>query len=260
MPDVDLRALAPWAVTYASAGRDLVGYWFVPEGHGPKPALIVNHGSGGFRPTIRAVAEEFNRLGYAAFLPVRRGYHENPGPHWRSHLTAAEGSHMWGRQIVDALLQENDDVLAALDWLVAQPGVETTRIGVTGVSFGGIMTLLAAGRTDRFRGAINFAAAAMTWERAPALQVALLDAVRRTTTPLFLIQAQNDFSLAPTYVLGAELARLGKPHEARIYAPNGTTPTDGHGLFTTGIATWSADVARFLGRWLPPTDESVANA
>ncbi len=121
-----------------------------------------------------------------------------------------KASPAWGRQIVDALLQENDDVLAALDWLGVQPGVDATRIGVTGVSFGGIMTLLAVGRTDRFRAAINFAAAAMTWERAPALQAALLDAVRRTTTPLFLIQAQNDFSLAPTYVLGAELARLGQ--------------------------------------------------
>lgn len=250
MPDADLSALAPWAVTYPSAGRDLAGFWFVPEGGERKGALIVNHGSGGFRPTIREVAEEFNRLGYAAFLPVRRGYHDNPGPHWRSHLTAAEASPAWGRQVVDALLQENDDVLAALDWLIAQPDVDAGRIGVTGVSFGGIMTLLAAGRTDRFRAAINFAAAAMTWERAPALQEALLDAVRRTTTPLFLIQAQNDFSLAPAYMLGAELARLGKPHETRIYPPNGTTPAEGHGLFTTGIATWSADVERFLDRWL----------
>lgn len=250
MTAADLTALARWRVTYPSANRDLAGYLFVPGGDGPFPTMIVNHGSGGFRPTIREVAKEFNRLGYAAFLPVRRGYHDNPGPHWRSYLTSAEASPAWGRQVVDALFQENDDVLAALDWLVVQPGVDSARIGITGISFGGIMTLLAAGRTDRFRAVINFAAAAMTWERAPALQVALLDAVRRTTTPLFLIQAQNDFSLAPAYVLGAELARLGKPHETRIYPPNGTTPTEGHALFTTGITTWSADVARFLRRWL----------
>lgn len=250
MIDTDLTALARWRVTYPSADRDLAGYLFVPSGDGPFPTMIVNHGSAGFAPIVRDVAAEANRCGYAAFLPVRRGYHENPGPHWQSHLTAAEGSDAWGNQVVDALRQENDDVLAALDWLTRQPRIDTGRIGVMGVSFGGIMTLLAIGRINRFKVAVNFAAAAMTWERAPALQEALLDAVRATAVPLFLIQAQNDFSLAPTYVLGAEFARLGKTHETRIYAPNGTTPMEGHGLFTTGIPTWSADVERFLSRWL----------
>ncbi len=253
MTEADLGALAEWMVAYPSAGRDLAGYLFVPEGAGPFPAMVINHGSAGLRPNMRGVGDAFTAMGYAAFVPVRRGYHDNPGPNWRTHVSAAEGSEAWGAQLVQALGEENDDVLAGRAWLASQPRIDGARIGVTGTSFGGIMTLLAIGRTDRFRAAVNFAAAAMTWERAPALQAALLDAVRRTETPLMLIQAQNDYSLAPTYALGAVVAKLGKPHETRVYPPHGDGHGAGHALFTTGVATWREDVQGFLGRWMRGT-------
>ena len=246
----DLRALEPWAVTFPSAGRELAGYLFAPEGSGRLPALIVNHGSGGLAPRMRPVAEALNRMGYVAFLPIRRGYNGNPGPHWRSLVMAPEGSPERGRQLVDTLSAENDDVLAALAWLEGHERVEADQIGIMGISFGGIMTTLAIGRSPRFKAAVNFAGAAMNWEQAPALRETMLEAVRRTQTPLFLIQAQNDFSLGPTYDLGAELARLGKPHEARIYPPNGTTREDGHAFITADVPAWSADVGRFLTRWM----------
>ena len=39
-----------------------------------------------------------------------------------------------------------------------------------GSSFGGINTLFAAAKTDRFRCAVEFAGAAMNWDRTPALR------------------------------------------------------------------------------------------
>src|SRR5205823_5410904 len=113
-----------------------------------------------------------------------------------------------------------------------------------------IMTMLAVSRTRAFRAAVNFAAAAMNWERNIPLRDELLRGVERIETPVFLVQAVNDFSIGPTYGLGQAFARLGKPHEARIYPPNGTTPQEGHGLMTTGIPTWREDVRRFLERWV----------
>lgn len=119
-PDV----LVPWQVTYPSAGRDLAGYLFVPPGDGPFPALVINHGSPGIRSPrvdpINDLAEAMNRLGYVAFFPVRRGYDDNPGPHFTSFQTAPKDSRDWGQQTVDALLQETDDVVAAIDWLADQ--------------------------------------------------------------------------------------------------------------------------------------------
>lgn len=78
--DANPDALAPWGVVYPGAGSDLTGYLFVPGGDGPFPAMIVNPGSGGFAPAVRKVAREPNRFDSAAFLPVRRGYQDNPAP------------------------------------------------------------------------------------------------------------------------------------------------------------------------------------
>ena len=67
---------------------------------------------------------------------------------------------------------------------------------------------------------------------------------------LFLIQAWDDVHLTPTYVLGGELAALEKQHETRIYQQLGTERGNGHGVFNKGVDLWSADVRRFLARWV----------
>jgi hypothetical protein len=109
--------------------------------------------------------------------------------------------------------------------------------------------MLAAGRGAPFRAGISFAGPSITWPDAPALQATLLESLRHTAVPLMLIQAGDDFHLSPTYVLGAELAQLGKPHETRIYQP-GAQRGDGHGVFNKAVPLWKPDVERFLARAL----------
>ena len=70
--------------------------------------------------------------------------------------------------------------------------------------------------------------------------------------PLMLIQARDDIHLTPTYVLGGELARLGRPHETRIYQTIGNQRGDGHGVFNKAVWLWEQDVERFLARWMSP--------
>jgi hypothetical protein len=119
-----------------------------------------------------------------------------------------------------------------------------------GSSYGGVMVMMAAGRNAAFRAGISFAGPSITWPDAPLLQQALIESVRTTQVPLFLIQASDDFHLTPTYVLGGELAALGKPHETRIYGSIGTERGDGHGVFGNAIRLWSPDVQSFLSRWV----------
>ncbi len=67
--------------------------------------------------------------------------------------------------------------------------------------------------------------------------------------PIFIIQAQNDYSLEPSKVLGPELEKKGSPNHAKIYPSFGTTAQDGHWGFGSrrdGIAVWAADVNAFL--------------
>ena len=248
-PD-ELGFFEPFAVTYPSANYALRGYLLLPAGQGPFPAVIFQHGSAGLMPSNRPGIEALLRMGYAVFVATRRGHNDNPGPNWLSLVTSAWGSPEMGRELVQALASETDDVLASLDWLRAQPQINPDHIAIAGSSFGGVVTVLAAGRTGQFRAGISFAGPSQTWPHAPALQEAMLAAIQRATIPFFLIQAQNDHSLLPTYTLGAELARLNKPHETRIYPPLGDTAMDGHGIFGRGVAWWYMDVERFLAQWL----------
>jgi carboxymethylenebutenolidase len=118
-----------------------------------------------------------------------------------------------------------------------------------GSSFGGVLTVLALGESTELRAGVSFAGPSMTWPpHAPALQQAMLAAIAAGQAPLFLAQAYNDNSLAPTYAMGAELARLGRPHETRIYPPIGEGPGGGHGMFGTGVELWRRDVESFLAR------------
>lgn len=245
-----LSVFEPFAVTYPSHGYSLQGYLLRPGGSGPFSAIIFQHGSSGLLPAHLPGVEALLRMGYAVFVALRRGHHGNPGPHWLSLVTAPWGSPEMDMQLMQALQEETEDVLAALDWLASQQEIDPDHIAIAGHSFGGAMTVLAAGKTNCFKAGISFAGPSQTWPDAPALQEAMIRAVQQTVVPLFLLQAQNDHSLLPTYTLGMELARLNKPHETRIYPAVGTTAMEGHGLFGRGVDWWYPDVERFLARWI----------
>ena len=147
------------------------------------------------------------------------------------------------------LLQElyNRDLEAAVAWLEQQNWVDRQHIAMTGISFGGIQTLLTAEKGLGIRAFVAFAPAAQSWN--PVLAERLKRAVRQARAPVFIAQAQNDYSLEPAKVLGKELEKKGPPNLAKIYPAFGTTAQDGHWVFASrrdGIAIWEADIDAFL--------------
>src|SRR5215211_3527059 len=69
-------------VTFTSDGVTLVGYTFHPDGPGPFPTVIWNHGSEknpGGGPQFDSVAKVFVPAGYAVFATVRRGHTGSEG-------------------------------------------------------------------------------------------------------------------------------------------------------------------------------------
>lgn len=245
-----LQEYRRWRATYRSDGRDLVGFWLTPDGGGPHPAVVFNHGSIGLGPASLPALQVLVGLGYAVFAPIRRGHNGEPGPYWLDQVPAPWGSPEMGHQLVAALRADLVDVLAAVDWVAAQPTVDVGRIAVAGSSFGGVLTVLALSEPAPLRAGVSFAGPSMSWPDAPALQAELLAAASSGTAPLFLAQAFNDHSLQPTYAIGAELARCGRPHETRVYPAIGDEPMTGHGIFATGVDLWRADIERFLARWV----------
>ena len=110
-----------------------------------------------------------------------------------------------GKQFIAALSDETEDVVAALEWLETRPELDAGRTAIVGHSFGTLVSLLASARTPRLRAGVSFAGPSQTWSDAPALQETMLAAIEQLTIPFFLIQAQNDHSLLPTYTLGTLL-------------------------------------------------------
>lgn len=247
-------AVAPEEVTFPSAGLDLKGYLYVPPGTGPFPCLVTNHGStihqgtsDVCRPGIAALLMSW---GIASFLPHRRGYGNSPGVPWREQVAAEYGTDDYDERLTNRLDDESEDVVAALDHVLARPGIDARHVGVMGSSFGGTVTLLAAARDARFRCAVEFAGAAMNWERTPRLRALMLDAAERLTQPIFFLQAANDYSARPTVELAEAARAAGRTVLGRVYPAFGLTEDEGHQLYRDGPALWGEDVRRFLERWL----------
>jgi len=256
LPAASTTSGGPDTVVVQSGALRLRALLFRPEGRGPFPAVLFNHGSGPadapLAPQRTALGPLFARHGYVFLFLFRRG----------SGLSASEGANSFdlmsresaekgqeARNRLQLRLLESDDlgdVLAGLAFLRALPEVDPRRVAVAGHSFGGSLALLVAERDRGLRAVIDFAGAAYSWPRSAQLRERLLAAVGRTAAPVFIIHAANDYSVAPAEALAAEMARLGKPHRVKIYPPSGRTAEDGHDFVYLGAATWEPDVFAFL--------------
>ncbi|MDX2679585.1 alpha/beta fold hydrolase [Streptomyces sp. NY05-11A] len=128
--------------------------YFTAGGSGRRPAVLLGHGFGGSKDDVRQQAEKLARDGYAVLTWSARGFGESTG---KIGLNDPKG--------------EVADVSKLIDWLAEQPQVQLDkagdpRVGVAGASYGGAISLLAAGydaRVDAIAPSITY------WNLADAL-------------------------------------------------------------------------------------------
>ncbi|KOV59292.1 CocE/NonD family hydrolase [Streptomyces sp. MMG1121] len=128
--------------------------FFTPSGAGRHPAVLLAHGFGGSKDDVRGQAEDLARDGYAVLTWSARGFGRSTG---KIGLNDPKG--------------EVADVSRLIDWLAKRPQVRLDRpgdprVGVAGGSYGGAISLLAAGydhRVDAIAPAITY------WNLADAL-------------------------------------------------------------------------------------------
>lgn len=128
--------------------------YFTPAGTGRHPAVLLAHGFGGSKDDMRRQAEDLARDGYAVLTWSARGFGRSTG---KIGLNDPRG--------------EVADVSRLIDWLADQPRVlldkaGDPRVGMAGGSYGGAVSLLAAGhdrRVDAIAPAITY------WNLADAL-------------------------------------------------------------------------------------------
>ncbi|MGW7405799.1 CocE/NonD family hydrolase [Streptomyces sp. NPDC054833] len=128
--------------------------YFASATAGRRPAVLLGHGFGGSKDDVRQEAEDLARDGYAVLTWSARGFGRSTG---KIGLNDPAG--------------EVADVSRLIDWLAKQPQVQLDRsgdprVGVAGGSYGGAISLLAAGHDDR----VDAIAPAITyWNLADAL-------------------------------------------------------------------------------------------
>ena len=235
----------PETVTYGQGDSGtLNGFIYRPAGKGPFPAVLWNHGSEkmpGWQPDL---GHFYTRQGYVFFIPHRHGHGRSPGEYI---VDLQKGRSEEERVRLHEIY--NQDVALAAAWLARQPYVDAQKMAMSGLSYGGIQTLLAAEKGMGMRAFVAFAPGAMSWAANPRLGTRLVTAVRAAQSPVFLLQAQNDYSLSPYEILGAELRKKGGANQARLYPAYGVSHEEGHAGFATkpeGIGRWGGDVTRFL--------------
>jgi carboxymethylenebutenolidase len=241
-------------IVFPSGDVTLRGVLYRPEGTGPFPAVVFNHGSAmDSSAAIDALGPVFAARGWVFFAPNRRGQglSASAGPYIQDQIRAAvaRGGMSEGASTLIRLLETDhlNDQLAALAWLRQASFIQPNRIAVAGNSFGGIEAVLGAEK-GTYCAALDAAGAAQSWSAAPELQTRMTSAVRHARAPIFFFQAENDYDLSPSRTLAAAMKDSGKVFEMKIYPPFGKSAAEGHSFGYFGSSIWAVDVFRFLER------------
>jgi dipeptidyl aminopeptidase/acylaminoacyl peptidase len=250
----------------APDGYPVHGWVTTPPGPGPHPVLLTVHG-GPFAQygwTLFDETQAYVEAGYAVVQCNPRGssgYGESHGRVIKEHMGELDA----------------DDVVAFLDAALEDPALDSSRVGIMGGSYGGYMTTLLLGRTDRFVAGISERAfndpvsfvgssdigfffpdeyVGTDPERIAAQSP--MTSAHRITTPTMVIHSEEDWRcpLEQGTRLYVELKRRGVPTELLLF------PGEGHELSRSGRPKHRQarleHVLRWWGRWLPTWQNSSA--
>jgi dipeptidyl aminopeptidase/acylaminoacyl peptidase len=245
MAESEVAKLPPTQiVTYpAKDGTLISAILWVPANarrDGSAAAVVIAHGG----PT----GQTEDRYDATAVALAARGYFVI--------ATNPRGSTGYGRDFMRANLRDLgggdlDDYVAGVKFLVDTGYVDAKRVGITGVSYGGYMTMIALGRApDVFAAGVQVCGitnwTSMHERGSPALRayqeglighpvkdrevyerVSPLTYLDQYKAPLLVLQGDNDIRVPKFEAeqVVATLRGLGKTVDARYY------PDEGHGLF-----------------------------
>jgi len=229
-PQIQERAKAKPDLTFPRDAKELgffsplaMGIW-KPKGEGPFPALIIVHTCGGLSQQIDFWRKEAIRRGYVAFVL------DSFGPRGGGTCVPTPPASM-ERTVID--------VVQAAEHLATLPFVEKSKIGMIGMSWGGIAGLLIANPDSVPASEVSAIVSLYPICRNRA-GADLIPA--RSTTPLLVLMGGKDTETPPDSCVAAlpALKERGAPVEWHV--------------FTDATHCW--DCADKNGqRWSPPWAE-----
>jgi dienelactone hydrolase len=229
---------------------------FQPNGQGPYPLLIINHGKDAGAPSAQQrdrfifMATAFVKRGYAVMVPMRQGFASSTG-HYRDY-----GCDMTSNGYAQA-----DDVRAAVDYARAQDWIDGDRIVVAGQSYGGMATLaLGTRELPGVRGLINFAGGLRNETNNCDWRTELVRAFgsygARNRLPSLWMYGANDSLFGPELVTRVHDAYVRAGGQAHL-VEYGNFKRDAHGMLASrdGEQIWWRETEPFLKQIGMPTAE-----
>jgi dipeptidyl aminopeptidase/acylaminoacyl peptidase len=228
------------SIWWKNDGFDVQGWLLLPErASGQLPLITIVHGgpaaadvpyfSGG------GLGAALLERGYALFLPNPRGSY-------------GQGERFTLANVRDFGHGDLRDIMTGIDAAAKAAPIDTARLGLTGMSYGGFMTMWAVTQTDRFKAAVA-AAGLSNWlsyygengidawmlpyfgasvydDPAVYAQSSAINFIRNVKTPTFEYVGENDIECpAPqTQEFWHALKAMNVPTSIMIY------PGEGHGL------------------------------
>ncbi len=220
---------------------------FKPNGDGPFPLVIINHGksfgNSHFQNRYRPLSpiRYFLERNYVVFVPMRQGFSKSGGNY-------SDGS---CSMKANGLLQA-EDIQPVIEYAHGLPYVDKVQTLVVGQSHGGWTTLAyGASKPDKsVKGLVNFAGGLKNescggWQS--DLYRTAEDFGKETKVPTIWFYGDND-SFFPRQTSDAifEHYRVGNPKSQ--FVAYGTFGSDSHLLFTSndGRAIWEPYLTKFL--------------
>ena len=226
---------------------------YKPDGPGPFPMIVFNHGKikGDPHKQVRSeplpLAREFVRRGYLVVAPNRRGFAHSGGTY--------EGH---GCDVERNGVGQAADIAATVDFMSKQPYVDAQHIVVAGTSHGGLATMAyGTEAAPGVRALINFSGglrqdACTDWQG--NLTRAFGAYGEKTRVPSLWLYGENDSVWPATLSAKMQMAFAASGASAKM-VNFGSYKNDAHRLVgdRNGVRVWWPPVESFLARAGMPT-------
>jgi dipeptidyl aminopeptidase/acylaminoacyl peptidase len=263
-------APVPWGkavnVTWKSDGFNVQGWLVYPHDFDQQrhyPMIVDVHGGPAYAwppnyGSPYSVESALSAAGYFVFLPNPRGSY-------------GEGESFTRANVKDFGYGDLRDILAGVDQVVQRFPVDSQRLGITGWSYGGFMTMWAVTQTRRFRAAVSGAGlsdwlsytgengisewmvpyfgATVYEDPAVYAKSSPIDFIAHARTPMLLVVGERDVECpAPqSYEYWRGLEHVGVTSQLVVY------PDEGHGFQNPNHARDVVDRSiRWFDKYLKP--------
>lgn len=227
---------------------------FQPDGPGPFPLIVINHGKDPGRPSLQSrdrfyhMASVFVKRGYAVMVPMRQGFSKSGGRY------RDRGCDMTANGYTQA-----EDIRATLDYARQQPWIDGARMIVAGQSYGGLAAIaLGTEALPGVRGLINVAGGLRDDSNRCAwrsqLVAAFADYGAKAKVPSLWLYGQNDSLFGPELAGRMHAAYVGAGGRGRL-VEFPAFKRDAHGMLASrdGEKVWLQDTEQFLREIGMPT-------